>query len=69
MRQLVTLLLLALSACNSNEPASSNGPVSTSPDAPESGTSQYESGAPHEDFQFYLDEGREIKHVNYRAFY
>ena len=69
MHRLVPLLLLALSACNSNDPASSNGPVSTSPDAPESSTSQYESGAPHEDFQFYLDEGREIKHGTYRAFY
>ena len=69
MRRLASLLLLALSACNSSDPTSSTGPGNTSPNAPETGTSQYESGAPHEVFQFYLQQNQPIKHGTYSAFY
>ena len=67
MRYLIPLLLL-LAAC-SDQPASVIGPRSTSPDAPELGTSLYASGTLHEEFQFYLDEGQTVRHGSYSAFF
>ena len=69
MHRLIPCLLLVLSACSGDEPASITGPVSTSPDAPELGISLFASGTPREEFQFYLDQGQQIRHGTYRAFY
>jgi len=62
-------LLLYLAACSSETPVAPTDPVGSSPDHPEWGQSLYENGTTKEQFQFYLDQDREIKHGVYRAFY
>ena len=62
-------LLLCLAACGSETPVAPTDPVGSSPDHPEWGQSLYENGSTKEQFQFYLDQDREIKHGVYRAFY